>query len=79
MAELAIVEARDANVHNGTCVMNEWDSVREAHRNAKRQKKEHKQEQKEKRHEEREERRREMEHVPKTYWDNWDQDRADDL
>ena len=29
--------------------------------------------------EEREQRRKEMEHVPKTYWDEWDQERADDI
>ena len=33
----------------------------------------------EKRHQEREERRKEMEHVPKGYWDAWDQQREDDL
>ena len=38
-----------------------------------------KRQKKEQRHEEREERRKEMEHVPKTYWDDWDQERADDI
>ena len=70
-----MIESRDANIHKGTYVTNEWDSIREAHRNAKRQKKENK----EKRHEEREERRKEMEHVPEGYWDAWDQERSDDL
>ena len=43
------------------------------------QRKQQKQEQKQERREEREERRKEMEHVPKTYWDDWDQGRSDDL
>ena len=68
----AVVEARDANIHNGNYVTAEWDSIKECRRNAKRQKKEQ-------RHEEREERRKEMEHVPKNYWDEWDQERADDI
>ena len=51
------------------------DSRKEVQRNLKKARKEEKDE----RHQEREERRRELEFVPKARFEDWDQERTDDL
>ena len=66
---------RIANIHGQKYVGATWDSRKEVQRNLKKARKEEKDE----RHQEREERRRELEFVPKARFEDWDQERTDDL
>ena len=66
---------RKQNVHTQKHVGATWKSRKEVQRNLKNARKEEKDE----RHQEREERRRELKFVPKARFEDWDQERTDDL